>query len=114
MPLLRFSNRRGYAVKGLCPRRDKWPFCSSRFIEQWGSGINRMIIACREAGLDESVLQRSRHSFSGDVRQESRWQAITSRSDRPSRCNHAFPGKGLSTAELAVRIYHDVTLADMV
>jgi predicted HTH transcriptional regulator len=74
------------------------------FIEQWGSGINRMIAACREAGLDEPLLQEVGTRF--------RVTLGKSRIGRPSPLDQIdqaivtalSSGNGLSTTELAVRI----------
>jgi ATP-dependent DNA helicase RecG len=70
------------------------------FIEQWGSGIQRMISACREAGLDEPQLEEvgthfrvtlstiPRHRPALDERDQKTLQALES-------------GTGLSTQQLA-------------
>jgi predicted HTH transcriptional regulator len=74
------------------------------FIEQWGSGIKRMTAACRDAGLDEPVLQEVGTRF--------RVTLGKSRIGRPSALdpidqaivNALSLGKGLSTTGLAAQI----------
>ncbi len=72
-------------------------------IEQWGSGIQRMNGACREAGLDDPILEEIGTHF--------RVTLYTARKHRPSvdEVEQAIlatlaSGKGLSTQKIAAKI----------
>jgi predicted HTH transcriptional regulator len=41
------------------------------FIEQWGSGIKRMTAACRDAGIEEPILQEVGSRFRVTLRRSS-------------------------------------------
>jgi ATP-dependent DNA helicase RecG len=74
------------------------------FIEQWGSGIRRMSAACRDAGIEEPILQEIGARFRVTLRRSS--AARSPSLDETDRAIVAAlsSGVGLATTEIAARI----------
>ena len=72
-------------------------------IEQWGSGIQRMTAACRDAGLATPVLEEIGTRFRVTIL-TARMGAPTMDETDQAILNTLAPGKGLSTQEIADRI----------
>lgn len=72
-------------------------------IEQWGSGIHRMITACREAGIDDPQFEEIGTHFRVTLRQSAGGRPVM---DKTAQSILALIGKnpGLSTNEIATRI----------
>ncbi|PIQ82012.1 MAG: transcriptional regulator [Candidatus Omnitrophica bacterium CG11_big_fil_rev_8_21_14_0_20_64_10] len=74
-------------------------------IEQWGSGIQRILAACQEAGLKDPQFEEIGTHFRVTLFRERRRAPLVANADR--MILHALEqskSKGLSTHELAVRI----------
>lgn len=72
-------------------------------IEQWGSGIQRMTAACREAGLDEPVLEEIGTHFRVTLSAVRRRTALLDETDQ-AVLKALSGGKGLSTQQISDRI----------
>ncbi len=72
-------------------------------IEQWGSGIQRMIAACRDAGLDEPTFEEIGFQFRVTFFTTRRQETLISKADQPI-LEALHQEDGLSTQQLATRI----------
>lgn len=81
-------------------------FKELRLIEQWGSGIQRMTSACREAGMADPLFEERATSFRVTMRSTRIGEARVDRSDSEIlEVLRAISGQdGLSTSEIAERI----------
>lgn len=81
-------------------------FKELRLIEQWGSGVQRMTNACREAGLADPLFEERATSFRVTMRSMRIGEARLDRSDTEILdVLRATPGQdGLTTSEIAKRI----------
>lgn len=78
-------------------------FNSLGLIEQWGSGVQRMMSACREAGLTPPVFEELATRFRVTIRMERTHAPEVDQTDQAIL--KAFPsGKGLLTSEIAKAI----------
>ncbi|MGH2374557.1 MAG: ATP-binding protein [bacterium] len=69
-------------------------------IEQWGSGIQRMIVACRDMGLAAPVLEELGTRFRVTLRTEKTAAPVMDPTDR-AILDALADGEGLSTREIA-------------
>ncbi len=72
-------------------------------IEQWGSGIQRMTAACREAGLAAPVFEELATRFRVTIATARMGRPVLDDSDQANLASLAG-GKGLSTSEIAEAI----------
>lgn len=78
-------------------------FNSLGLIEQWGSGVQRMVSACREAGLTPPVFEEVATRFRVTIRMERTHAPEVDQTDQAIL--KAFPsGEGLLTSEIAKAI----------
>jgi ATP-dependent DNA helicase RecG len=78
-------------------------FHELRLIEQWGSGIQRMTAACREAGLGPPLLEEVGLRFRVTLRTETFGEPLLDAIDR-GIVDLLADGEGWSTAAIAQRI----------
>jgi len=72
-------------------------------IEQWGTGVQRMNAACRDAGLPNPILEEIGHRFRVTfLIEQSRPPSMTHREQKIAALLRN--GKGMSTSEIAARI----------
>lgn len=72
-------------------------------VEQWGSGVQRMIAACLEAGLPPPYFEELGTRFRVTIYSEPVGPAVLDRTDR-AILEELAEGRGLSTKELAVAV----------
>jgi predicted HTH transcriptional regulator len=70
-------------------------------IEQWGSGIQRMTRACREAGLDEPLLEELGHRFRVTIRTTATRKPEIDTTDQVILDALRHESKGLGTQDVA-------------
>ena len=73
------------------------------FVEQWGSGIQRMIAACRDAGMAEPVMEEVGVRFRVTFRTERVHSPVLDELDRAIMVLLRTP-EGLTTSEIAKQI----------
>lgn len=72
-------------------------------IEQWGSGIQRMIAACHESGLAEPTFEEIGFQFRVTFFTKRRAESIINRADQPI-LEALQQGNGLSTQQIATKV----------